>query len=1210
MSSKVKNPRLSSSDVEYERISRALTSLVRHFLTESLHDQSKTGGKSLLSSIESGTSRQKQTFDYCMRILGSRLTPSITSDELHVSDLIKKKLIRETKSSSKSLRFANLFAKLQSQSIVTRKWAILYFLLSVSDQSSGNEASIIANPAPIEKAFSLRGLQDIPNYKELERIRSTSDEANRFMQIAASPPKPSMKLSKEDLPPKIVLNKQLMELDNTNKEISEALLLRDIIFIFQGIDGQFVKYNVDEASYIIDPKISISRSTRDLLHRLTELGKLYLRVDKFVDNNVNDPSIGLVGQAFCSALQHELTEYYRFIAVLEAQVNKEVNGKQMSTDGISLKRLLVWIQESLLKLRMMSVLVDCCKQKRGGALVSAIYNYTNHGDPFIQQFVNNMLEKMLQRWIYEGELEDPFEEFFVACNPDVEEDLWQSKYYIRSDMRPAFISELLDKKIFSIGKSLNFIRYSCHDNNWVITNAKAAGTDKLLKYGDIMALESSIDATYNATSQQLLNILFVKYKLKEHFTALKRYLLLGQGDFIQHLMVQLGPGLSKPANTLYHHNLTGTLEAAIRASNAQYDDPDILRRLDVRLLEVTSGDVGWDVFSLDYHVDSPINTIFTPQAMHHYLKLFNFLWRLKRVEHELSSAWRRNMTSARSLFKVKELNNSNNSRLVIECSWDELVTDIHKPSGDLDSLIEAHNKYLTNITTKGFLSTSNNQDELHNFCLKEMIRRDNTSVEQNLWSIDKSKNSDPRKSLTGIQEHLSEIAGQFKGEVVNLLTSLAHHHDTDLRFLSVRLDFNEYYNHFNEKNSAHKKEPNISVKPIQVPVPCKVFLQSALIHAEATDASGCKKLLRKDTLVIRVLIYVGVVSKVCKIREDTKKQSTIEERYFTQDTKPPIMILNSMRNLVGKSFLARKTAKYLFLNVRIIEKKRISPLLRSFVTTSLPARTSLTKHQVEQEVEEIDRSQYPELFPSEEVTQEYYNEETPHNDADDAWFVDPAYENPQEESATDFVPLWQRKAAAIEDSSASNLLSISKDISHTDTDFLSIIRYLEDDGVENITLIDVRQKCDFADWIIIGEGKSVRHLGGAIDGLYRMVKEKIFLSAVTSVLPKTLIRLNYSSYQLKREVKRYNADQSNSSIKNYPIVEGRDSDDWMLIDTGSIFVHLFTPEARKYRDIEGIWETISQPISSKEELDKITKDMEREFRQFDPKLSRRPPNQD
>ena len=55
---------------------------------------------------------------------------------------------------------------------------------------------------------------------------------------------------------------------------------------------------------------------------------------------------------------------------------------------------------------------------------------------------------MLQRWIYEGELQDPFEEFFVACDPDVaEENFWQSKYSIRSDMQPVFISTSLAKKV-------------------------------------------------------------------------------------------------------------------------------------------------------------------------------------------------------------------------------------------------------------------------------------------------------------------------------------------------------------------------------------------------------------------------------------------------------------------------------------------------------------------------------------------------------------------------------------------------------------------------------------------------------------------------------------------------------------------------------------------------------------------------------------------
>lgn len=107
----------------------------------------------------------------------------------------------------------------------------------------------------------------------------------------------------------------------------------------------------------------------------------------------------------------------------------------------------------------------------------------------------------------------------------------------------------------------------------------------------------------------------------------------------QSLMVS-SPNLSKDANVIYRHNLTGSLESALRASNAELDDPDIFSRLDVRLLEVSPGDSGWEVFSLDYHVDGPLKTVFNKQAMHAYHRLFTFLWRLKRVEHVITLTWK------------------------------------------------------------------------------------------------------------------------------------------------------------------------------------------------------------------------------------------------------------------------------------------------------------------------------------------------------------------------------------------------------------------------------------------------------------------------------------------------------------------------------------------------------------------------------------------
>lgn len=63
--------------------------------------------------------------------------------------------------------------------------------------------------------------------------------------------------------------------------------------------------------------------------------------------------------------------------------------------------------------------------------------------------------------------------------------------------------------------------------------------------------------------------------------------------------------------------LQGHLDAALRSSSAAGDDPDVLRRVDVRLPhgKTLEGDQGWDVFSLQYHVDGPLGAVLSPDAM-------------------------------------------------------------------------------------------------------------------------------------------------------------------------------------------------------------------------------------------------------------------------------------------------------------------------------------------------------------------------------------------------------------------------------------------------------------------------------------------------------------------------------------------------------------------------------------------------------------------
>ncbi len=370
---------------------------------------------------------------------------------------------------------------------------------------------------------------------------------------------------------------------------------------------------------------------------------------------------------------------------------------------------------------------------------------TSHGDPYVGAFAERMLVPvtkpfydMLRQWIYDGELSDPYHEFFVveqdAQNSAAREidprkdqapNVWEDKYKLDESMMPTIMTEELAKKAFLIGKSLNFIRYGCGESAWV--EAYSKDNSKELRYGDTATLETSIDKAYKATMARLTHLMDSKFQLFEHLRALKKYLLLGQGDFIALLMESLSANLDRPAGSQYRHTLTAQLEHAIRGSNAQYDSPDVLRRLDARLLELSHGDIGWDVFTLEYKVDAPVDVIITPWASKKYLTIFNFLWRVKRVEFALGSTWRRCMTGARGVLANIDEKMSRDWKVarcciaemihfvnqlqyyilfeVIEASWDKLEIAIKKPECTLDDLIEAHTGYLNDITHKGLLGS-------------------------------------------------------------------------------------------------------------------------------------------------------------------------------------------------------------------------------------------------------------------------------------------------------------------------------------------------------------------------------------------------------------------------------------------------------------------------------------------------------------------------
>ena len=97
---------------------------------------------------------------------------------------------------------------------------------------------------------------------------------------------------------------------------------------------------------------------------------------------------------------------------------------------------------------------------------------------------------------------------------------------------------------------------------------------------------------------------------------------------------------------------------------------------------------------------------------------------------------------------------------------------------------------------------------------------------------------------------------------------------------------------------------------------------------------------------------------------------------------------------------------------------------------------------------------------------------------------------------------------------------------------LNIEKILDNNKAQNITSINLKNKSYIADYMIIASGTSSRHLQS--------------LSEI-----------------LVAELKKIGLEECR--------IEGRESNDWKLVDANDIIIHIFHPEKREFYDLEKMW---------------------------------------
>jgi ribosome-associated protein len=95
-----------------------------------------------------------------------------------------------------------------------------------------------------------------------------------------------------------------------------------------------------------------------------------------------------------------------------------------------------------------------------------------------------------------------------------------------------------------------------------------------------------------------------------------------------------------------------------------------------------------------------------------------------------------------------------------------------------------------------------------------------------------------------------------------------------------------------------------------------------------------------------------------------------------------------------------------------------------------------------------------------------------------------------------------------------------------------ILQSLDDDQVQDLVTIDLEGKSSIADFMVIGSGRSTRQVAAMAQKLGERLKQGGF---------------------------------------GNPRIEGLPAADWVLVDAGSVVIHLFRPEVRTFYNLERMW---------------------------------------
>jgi len=475
-----------------------------------------------------------------------------------------------------------------------------------------------------------------------------------------------------------------------------------------------------------------------IVNQLLQIASDYKQLCEYVNENRYGFETAMYISALYEGLDIALEPYRQSLVDLEKEI--------LNNKGTQLSML----QHKLIPHRpILKALVRLVREIEDDGLVGCMildkaYKATASGvdgvGTALKQVLNELhkvLYKQLLAWLLQGNLYDPFNEFFIVKDDKAEESILimgeegeksrsKSKtFLLRLEMVPQHISHSLAHKIFFIGESIQLFESDrrVEVQGAVLRDREAEFYQDLSRLRDkqvfqVQQFSNFVDNIRETVSCHLHDLMMKEADLMAELTSVWNLFLMGRGELFHTFINLTEERLRKPPTITTQNDVNEAWRSSSQLVLCHADEENYSQK--VRLLVGSEAVEAWSQLSIQYAVSWPLHLIITPSAIFKYNKIFSFLLLIRRAQNSLNQMWTDMMMKERfGRRESKELDEvvwetrlhisflvSNIQSYVLSDVLDTQKMKLSKKleeTKSFETVKEAHEQFLTDVSAHIFL---------------------------------------------------------------------------------------------------------------------------------------------------------------------------------------------------------------------------------------------------------------------------------------------------------------------------------------------------------------------------------------------------------------------------------------------------------------------------------------------------------------------------